>query len=250
MEDESTEPQEFEAPFDVDVAIYGRGKSDVLSSIETRFGVDLKDEAEHEWVAPRAAKRAIRVTASGVKEIGYADHSGECTLVSIIVAIIVALIIFLQLVVFLIVLVVLTIFTGGAALKYTKATYMKAPGESIEASQLEAFAKDQILTGRFVMVKTENSRFPLGPISKASTRATQLFRWGIISSVTIAFVFLAVEAVYYFLNWTWLTDIMILLGFGLAFLLAIIITDIGVLLRRRLRGGIESGYVEGPLRVD
>ncbi len=250
MEDKPAETQEFEIPFDVEVTIYGRGRSDVLDSIETRFGVDFKDEAEHQWVAPRAAKRAIRVTASGIKEIGYADHTGECTIISAIVAIIVTIIIFLQLVVFLIVLVVLTIFTGGAALKYTKATYMTAPGESIEPSQLEAFTKDQILTGRFVMVKTDISRFPLGPITKASTRATQLFRWGIVSSVAIAFVFLVVEAVYYYLNRSWLTDIPVLLGFGLTFLFAIIITDIGVLLRRRLRGGIESGYVEGPIRIE
>lgn len=250
MEDEPAETQEFEVPFDVEVAIYGRGRSDVLDSVEARFGVDFKDEAEHEWVAPRAAKRAIRVTASGVKEIGYADHSGECTLVSAIVAIIIGIIIFLQLVVFLIVLVVLTIFTGGAALKYTKATYMTAPGESIEPSQLEAFTRDQILTGRFVMVKTDTSRFPLNPITKASTRATQLFRWGIVSAVAIAFVFLAVEAIYYFLNRSWLTDLLVLLGFGLAFLLAIIVTDIGVVLRRRLCGGIEAGYVDGPIRIE
>jgi hypothetical protein len=250
LEDESAGTQEFEAPFDVEVAIYGRGRTDVLDSIEKRFGVDFKDEVEHQWVAPRAAKRAITVTASGVKEIGYADHSGECTLVSLIVAVIVAIIVFLQLVVFLIVLVVLTIFTGGAALKYTKATYMTAPGESIEPSQLEAFTKDQILTGRFVMVKTDTSRFPLDPITKASTRASQLFRWGIVSSVAIAFVFLAVEAIYYFLNSSWYTDFLVLLGFGLAFLFAIIITDIGVVLRRRLRGGIESGYVDGPIRVE
>jgi hypothetical protein len=190
------------------------------------------------------------VTTRGVSEIGYADASGECALLSLIVAFFLLLIVIWQLVMFLIVIVVLGIFSGGAALKYTRATYMTTDSASIEPSQLESFTKDMINSGRFVMVGLEETGFALGPVAKASTRATRLFRYGIVFSMLIASLFLLTEVVYRLLYAVWLVDLLILAAFGVAFLLGIIMTDAGVILRRRLRGGIEAGYVDGPLRSD
>jgi hypothetical protein len=237
-----------EAFVDIDVAIYGGGKGDIPESIETHFGIELTKEAERRWVGPHAAKRVMGVTTRGVSEIGYADASGECALLSIIVAFFLFLIVLWQLVMFLIVIVVLGIFSGGAALKYTRATYMTTDSASIESSQLEAFTKDMIDSGRFVMVSLEEPGFALGPVAKASTRATGLFRYGIVFSILIASLFLVTEVVYRFLYGVWLVDLLILAGFGIAFLLGIIATDAGVILRRRLRGDIKAGYVDGPLR--
>ncbi|MHA2135914.1 MAG: hypothetical protein ACXAEN_23915 [Candidatus Thorarchaeota archaeon] len=233
---------------DIDVAIYGGGKGNIVESIETHFGLELTKEAERKWVGPHAAKRVMGVTTRGVSEIGYADASGECALLSLIVAFFLFLIVIWQLVMFLIVIVVLAIFSGGAALKYTRATYMTTDSASIEPSQLEAFTKDMIDDGRFVMVGLEEAGFALGPVAKASTRATRLFRYGIVFSMLIASLFLVTEVIYRLLYSVWLVDLLILAGFGFAFLFGIIATDLGVILRRRLRGEIEAGYVDGPLR--
>lgn len=244
--------EEFTELADVKVAIYGGGKGKIIDSIQTHFGVELSSEADHTWVAPGAAKRAMRVTTSGVSEIGYADASGECTILAIIVSFFLLLIVLWQLIMFLIVILVLAIFSGGAALKYARATYMTAYADEIDSSCLESFTKDQIVSGRFVMASADSPSFILGPITKSSSKATRLFRYGIVWSVLIASAFLVFEVVYWFLYRSWLTDLMnpIIIGLGAAFLLGIILTDLGVLLRRRLRGGIEEGYVEGPLREE
>ncbi len=118
----------------------------------------------------------------------------------------------------------------------------------MDPASLEAFTKDQILSGRFVRAKPEDPEMELQPITKSASSATQLFRTGIVFSLVIAMIFLIVEIVYRFLTGFWLRDLIVLLEFGIAFLLGIIMLDVGALKRRGLRKGIEAGYVDGPLR--
>ncbi|MGY5875789.1 MAG: hypothetical protein RTU30_08585 [Candidatus Thorarchaeota archaeon] len=232
----------------VNIAIYGRGKDDVNESIEKHFGVSLSSEAAHTWVGISQAKHTMRVTKKGILDTTYMAANVECVIVMIIVGFILSLLLLFQMIMFMIVLSVLGLFSGGAALKYSRVTYITALASEADPDSIEVFTKHQILNGRFVRVKPEDPGLELKSITKSANTATQLFRVGIVFSIVVATLFLFVEVGYRVLYGVWLTDLIALLEFGIAFLLGIIMTDVGALKRRGLRKGIEAGYVDGPLR--
>ena len=147
---------------------------------------------------------------------------------------------------FVIVIAVLTIFSGGAALKYTRVTYITGNMFEIDIDEIETFTKDQVLGGRFVRAKADSQDVKFKSITNRATTATHLFRIGIVFSLMVATIFAAFEIVYRLIYGMWLIEYIVLAEFGLAFLLGIVLTDIGALLRRRLR--FDIGYVDGPLR--
>jgi hypothetical protein len=232
----------------IDIAVYGRGKEQIVDSIEKHFGMPLSMQADHTWVGVKDAKKAMNVTSKGVSESMLAIVDVLCVIIMLAIVIIMALFIFVEVILYVIVLVVLTVFSGGAALKYTRVTYISANLVEISTKEIEDFTGEQIVAGRFVRVRTTDRDLELGKIASRATTATQLFRIGIIFSLAVATIFLFFEVIYRLLYGDWFTEIIVLAEFGLAFLAGIILMDIGVLLRRRLNQGIEASYVDGPLR--
>ncbi len=232
----------------VDIAVYGRGKEDIVGSIEKHFGMPLSMQTDHTWVGVKDAKKAMNVSSKGVTESMMAIVDFLCVIIMLAIVVVMALFIFVEVILYVVVLVVLTIFSGGASLKYTRVTYISANLVELSTKEIEDFTKEQISAGRFVRVKTTDRTLELGKVTSRATTATQLFRTGIVFSLAVATIFLFFEVIYRLLFGDWYTEIFVLAEFGLAFLAGIILMDIGVLLRRRLSQGIEASYVDGPLR--
>ncbi len=232
----------------INLAVYGRGKDEITGSIEKHFGMPLSLQADHTWVGVKDAKKAMKVTSKGMSESFAAVIDILCIIIMLAAVVLIALFILVEGILFIIVIAVLTIFSGGAALKYTRVTYISANMYEIGIEEVEAFFKAQTLEGRFVRAKATDPELKFKPITSKATRASQLFRIGIMASLVVATIFLILEAAYRIIYGNWYTEIIVLAEFGLAFLAGIILTDIGALLRRRLQSGIEAGYVDGPLR--
>ena len=232
----------------IEIAVYGRGKDQITESIEKHFGMPLSLQTDHTWVGVKDAKKALRVTSSGMTESAAALIDLACIVILLVIAVLVALFIFAEAILFVIVIAVLTIFSGGAALKYTRVTYITGNMFEIDIDEIETFTKEQILGGRFARTKADNQDVKFKNITNRATTATHLFRIGIVFSLMVATIFAAFEIVYRLIYGIWLVEYIVLAEFGVAFLLGIVLTDIGALLRRRLRFDIESGYVDGPLR--
>ena len=84
--------------------------------------------------------------------------------------------------------------------------------------------------------------------TKDASHATTVFRRGIKLAMIVATVLLIVEVVYFFLMGHWLSglnpvtgpqEVIVLYCFGLAFLLGILIMDMGVLMRRSLSKSLQ-----------
>ncbi|MFW9806056.1 MAG: hypothetical protein ACFFFK_04945 [Candidatus Thorarchaeota archaeon] len=223
----------------MEISVYGGKRNEVKESIERNL--ELTDESFYQtWLSINVMKQLAFLFEGGVESSGGLV---EMIIMFIFVAIILAAFAFWQVVVFMIVLLVLALFSGGASLKFIRGTYIEADHTKIDLIKLDAFVKEQVQKGHFVKVESKAAEASLSEFTKMSTRATKMFRNGIKLSLVISTIFLIVEVGFRVLTNRWLTgmdpvtgpqEIIVLIGFGLVFLIGIIAMDAGVLMRRRL----------------
>jgi len=220
-----------------EISVYGGHLSSVQDSVQSNLIDPGEASMYRTWVNIRATKTLTSMIGGGVESAGGLI---EIIWMFIVLAVIIFVFFIWQLVVFFLVIGVLAVFSGGAALKYVRGTYVSLPVEKTSVEKLDAFAADLIAKGQFVGIKFTNQKTSLGPIGRSSNRATRLFRLGIHLSLFVATAFLVFEIVYRYFRFAWMTDIMALGGFGVAFLAGIVMIDAGALARRRLAGRLKA----------
>ena len=137
---------------------------------------------------------------------------------------------------------VLTILSGGAALKFVRAVYITAPLPDLDKDQVNEFVTEQVSMGRFVRVEDSNASKKMSALTQRASTATLIFKTGVQFALLVATVFLIIEVIYYFMMNHWLSglnavtqvlEVQVLTYFGLLFLFGVILMDVGVLLRSR-----------------
>ncbi|MHA3964791.1 MAG: hypothetical protein AM325_014770 [Candidatus Thorarchaeota archaeon SMTZ1-45] len=227
------------------ISVYGGKRDEVKESIERNL--ELSDESFYQtWLSINVMKQLGFLFEGGVESSGGII---EMIVMFVLVALILAVFAFWQVVVFIIVILVLALFSGGASFKYIRGTFIEADHTKMNLDKLDNFVKEQIQKGRFVKVELKTMDANLNDFTNRATRATKVFRNGINISLAISTIFLIVEVVYRFFAGHWLSgldpitgslEIWVLIGFGLVFLISIILMDIGVLMRRSLSKSLNK----------
>ncbi len=213
------------------VSIYGGKKKEVFESIERHLGVSEEGELYHTWVNVSAMKRLAFLFEGGVESAGGII---EIVCMFVVLVLLIALFAFWQIVIAIIVLIVMALFSGGAALKYLRGTFLSVPLDGADLDAVEQLTKEQVTAGRFVNVAIDNAEKNIGPIALASSKATRLFKTGLHIALLTATLFLVLEVAFRFFADQWAFDAMILLVFGWAFFFGIALMDGGVVLRYQL----------------
>ncbi|MHA2026749.1 MAG: hypothetical protein ACW98U_12685 [Candidatus Thorarchaeota archaeon] len=226
------------------IAIFGGKRSEVQESIERNL--ELKeDEFYQTWLSINVMKQLGFMFGGGVESSGGII---EMIIMFVFVALVLAVFAFWQVVIFMLVLLVLALFSGGAAFKFVKGTFIDADHTKIDLVKLDNFVKEQVLAGHFVKVESLPVKDKLGETTKVASHATTVFRRGIKLSMIVATLILIIEVVYYYFTNHWLSglnpvtgelEIIVLYCFGLAFLLGILIMNMGVFMRRSLSKSLQ-----------
>jgi hypothetical protein len=226
----TSEPSELpENPFNV--SVYGGKKDEVFESIERNLGRSDDSIMYHTWVNVSAMKRLQFLFLGGVESaMGIFDIIAML----IILCLVLLLFAFWQVAIYFLVIAILALFSGGAALKSIRGTFMATAPENVNFDGIENFVKENLLRGNFVKIDPGESDKDIGSLAKSSTRITRIFQIGIYQSLVIATLVLVIEVVYRYFTAEWLLDYIILGIFGLAFLIGTITLDLGVYLRYRL----------------
>jgi hypothetical protein len=231
---------------DFRITVYGGKRKDVKDSIDTHLGSDTN--FYQTWITLSMLKRLGFVFEGGV-ESSITLEGVICMFISVIA--IFSLFFFWQFIIFFIVIAVLALFSGGAALRYMRGTFIESQTKDMDLSKVETFALAQIEAGRFIKVESDVKETEIGPIARKSTSVTNMFELGIWLSLAIATLFLIFQVVHWLVNGHWISglnvdtalqEIYFLIAFGLAFLLGIIIMDIAVLKRGQLETELSGGY--------
>ena len=229
MTDDDSVPQ-------TSITIFGGKKSEVSRAVVDTLHVDDNDYYQT-WLSLGVMKRLGFLFEGGVESAGGV---GEIVCMFIVLFLTIAMFFFWQLAAFAIIALVLAIFSGGDAVKFVRATYVTASLDSIESERIEAFVEQQTMLGRYVQV---HGTGPSGIIA-SSSNAAYLFKRGIHFSLLVATCFIVIEVVYWLFNRHWLSgldpinrpeELPVLIVFALLFLTGIVVMDLGVLLRLRLR---------------
>lgn len=229
----------------MEISVYGGKRDEVKESIERNL--ELTDESFYQtWLSINVMKQLGFLFEGGVESSGGII---EMIVMFVLVAIILAAFAFWQVVVFIAVILVLALFSGGASFKYIRGTFIEADHTKMDLVKLDNFVREQVQKGRFVKVKSVTVEDSFSEFIKSSNRATSWFRNGVKISLVISTIFLIVEVAYRFLVGHWLTglnpvtgtqEIYVLIGFGLVFLIGIIVMDAGVLMRRSLSKSLSQ----------
>jgi hypothetical protein len=233
----SKSDEEFEPT--MKIAIYGGKRNEVKESIERNL--ELADESIYQtWLSVNVMKQL------GFMFVGGVESSGgiiEMLVMFAFVVLILLMFAFWQVIVFAIVILVLAIFSGGAAFKFVKGTFIEADHTKVDLLKLDSFVKEQVKKGHFVKIESDPVKDQLPETTSEASHATTVFRRGITLSMVIASLFLLTEVIYFLVMGHWLSglnvgtaelEIAVLYCFGLAFLLGIMIMNFGVLMRRSL----------------
>ena len=222
--------------YSVNITVHGGKKDEVEASIKEHLVGSEDVDMYQTWVNVAALRRIGLIFQGGV------EASGAITdLLCLITAIAAILMIFVfwQVVVFFAVILVLTLLSGGSALKYLRGTYITAEAGKIDSSNLETFVEDQLKSGNFVGINDPENAVEQGPITRKSNRAKFAFTTGIYISLGVATVFLIEEVLYWWFVGTWWPPIEFLLILGIGFLIGVIAMDLGVILRWRAAKGLK-----------
>ncbi|MFW9913064.1 MAG: hypothetical protein ACFFEU_11365 [Candidatus Thorarchaeota archaeon] len=226
----SSAQPEAEHVYTLNITVHGGKKPDVEASVK-EYLVGSEDMQMYQtWVNVAALRRIGLIFQGGV------EASGAITdllcLITVIGAILM-IFVFWQVVVFFAVILVLTLLSGGSALKYLRGTYITAEAAKIESNRLEQFVIDQLKSGNFVEIKDPEKAIEPGPLTKKSNQAKFAFTTGIYISLGVATVFLIEEVLYWWFFQTWWPPMMFLLVLGIGFLIGVFVMDLGVVLRWR-----------------
>ncbi len=226
--------------YDLEITIYGAKKDDVDSSFKKHMFASEESHIYSTWVNVDALKRLAFLFEGGVESAGGIF---EILCVFAVMGAVLAAFAFWQIVIVFVVIAVLTLLSGGAALKYVRSTKIQTLAERIEPQALDAFVDEQLKEGRFVRVSAEDS-MDLSERLLDSNSATDTFRYGIITAILIATLFFIVEVLYLLLYQSWMTDTWFLAVWGIAFLVAVVTMDVGALWRHNLAHHIGEKYRE------
>ncbi len=218
---------------DLFISVFGGKKDDVNDALQQHIGEDA--HYYQTWVNVSAMRRLGFLFVGGVESAGGVF---DILCVLTIAAAILAVFLFWQVVIFIAVIIVLAIFSGGAALKFLKGTFIETTSSKVPSDKLEAFVVDQTVGGNFVQIRAP-PEYELHYATKQASTATKIFRLGIYFALFIATIFMVFEVVYYVLFQNWMTQLEVLALFGSAFLIGICVMDLGVLLRRQLAKKVE-----------
>ncbi|TFG96994.1 hypothetical protein E4H12_09765 [Candidatus Thorarchaeota archaeon] len=223
------------------ITIYGGKKDDVGNDAKSILGI-AEDDYYGTWLSMGIMRRLGFLTEGGVESAG---GLGEIVCVFAIIIAVLAMFAFWNVVVVFIAVIVLTLLSGGAAYKFIRAVYITAPISNMETSKIEEFVSKQLTKGRFVKIESETE---MSAIARSSSKASTAFQRGIQFALFIATIFLITEVIYFLMNQHWLSglnvatadfEIMVLIVFGVLFLIGVIVMDIGVLLKRNAAKRIE-----------
>jgi len=224
-------PEKQEA--DLYISVFGGKKDDVSDALQQNLGED--PHYFQTWVNVSIMRRLGFLFVGGVESAGGVF---DVLCVLAVVAAVLAIFLFWQVVVMLLVIVVLAIFSGGAAFKFLRGTFIEAVAEKIPSDKLDAFVVDQVVGGNFVQVRAPKD-YEFNYATKQSSSVTKMFRGGIYFALFIATIFMILEVVYYVIYQMWMTNLDVLILFGAGFLIGIAVMDLGVLLRRQLAKKVE-----------
>lgn len=211
--------------------VYGGTEAEILNSLKSLMSQDEEIQSNQTWVNVGALRRLAFLFEGGVESAG--GLIGLAVMFILLGVVLIAFAIW-QIVIFFIVIAVLILFSGGAALKYLKCTYLTVPAGSLTTDNLAVFFEEQLTSGRFATL-SEGLDFTEQPeLVRKSGRATRIFRLGIHMALAVATLLLIFELVGYFVFGDWITETSFLILHGIAFLVGIAIMDAGVILRHNL----------------
>ncbi|TFG26260.1 hypothetical protein EU528_14695 [Candidatus Thorarchaeota archaeon] len=237
-EDETSKSSEFP---ETSITVYGRKSDEVGSEAKSILGIS-DDDYYGTWLSMGVMRRLGFLFEGGVESAG---GLAEIVCVFAIIVAVLAMFAFWSVAVVFLSVFILTILSGGAAYKFIRAVYITAPIASMETSKIDEFVVKQLSQGRFVRVSTSSE---VGAITNSASTASLAFKRGIQFALFVATIFLVTEIIYFLMNQHWLSglnaatadfEIMILTIFGIAFLIGVIIMDMGVLLRRNVAKNIQ-----------
>ncbi len=217
------------------VSVFGGKKEKVQDSLKNHLGPDEDTHSYSTWINVSVMRRLGFLFVGGVESSG-----GIFDLLCMfsVLALVVGVFVFWNIVIVFVVIIVLMVFSGDAAYKYLKGTFIEADATKVNSTKLESFVEEQVADGHFVLIRSE-SGYNAGPHTKQSTTATSIFRLGIHICLIVATLFFVAEVVYYFLSNSWYTELPVLVIVGASFLIGIAIMDLGVLLRRQLSKNLK-----------
>lgn len=227
--------------YDFRMIVYGGNRQTVREKFEFHLGLSDEIEFYQTWISVAMMRRLGFLFEGGVES---AMGVFEIVCMFAILFLVLAIFVFWQVIILFIVLLVLSILSGGAAMKYTKATYYGAYGKNIDISQLEGLVKDLLQAGAFVYISADAFKNEFGPITRNASRNATLFRCGISLALFIATVFLIIEVAYRLIYGSWSYNILPLLAFGILFLTGIILLDTGVMLNYQLKKSVRESKDE------
>ena len=220
------------------ITIYGGKKDEVGSSAKRLLGIS-DDDYYGTWLNLGILRRLGFLFEGGVESAG---GLGEIICVLGVVIIVLAMFTLWNIAVVFLVVLVLTILSGGAAVKFIRAVYITAPLNALDKNQINEFVAEQVALGRFVRIEETKASKEMSGLAQKTSGATLVFRTGIQFALLVATVFLIVQVIYYFVMNHWISglneatqvlEIQVLTYFGLLFLVGVILMDVGVLLRSR-----------------
>jgi hypothetical protein len=220
----------------VNITVHGGKKDAVEASMKEHLAGSEDVELYQTWVNVAALRRIGLIFQGGV------EASGAITdllcLITVIGAILM-IFVFWQVVVFFAVILVLTLLSGGSAVKYLRGTYITAEAAKIDSGRLEQFVIGQLKSGNFVGINDPEKAVQLGPMTKKSNTAKFAFTTGIYISLAVATVFLIEEVLCWWFFNTWWPPVIVLAVFGVGFLIGVFAMDLGVVLRWRAAKSVK-----------
>lgn len=226
------------------ITIYGGKKEEVGESAKNILGISDSDYYGT-WISMGIMQRLGFLFEGGVESAG---GIAEIVCMFAVLIAVLALFAFWSVAIVFVVIAVLSLLSGGAAYKFIRAVYITAPITNMESSKIDEFVANQLTQGRFVRIEDSDTSKAMSIVTQKASMATLTFKRGIQFALLIATIFLITEVAYFFMMGHWLSgfnvatetlEIMVLTIFGVLFLFGIMLTDIGVLLRRRAANSIE-----------
>ena len=227
------------------ITIYGGKKTEVGEAAKKTLGI-LEEDFYSTWISLGIMRRLGFLFEGGVESAGGA---GGLVLMFIVLIAALALFAFWQVLIVFVVIAVLALLSGGAALKFLRATYITKPLSEIDSAKLEQFVHAQASEGHFVKVEGARHASNMSQVTMRISNAALTFRTGIQFSILVASVFLILEIVYVLVVGHWLSGLSpvtgqmeagVLICFGLLFAGGVVMMDIGVLLRNRLKSELSQ----------
>lgn len=222
------------------ITICGGKKTEVGEA--AKQALDISDEDYYStWINLGLMRRLGFLFDGGVESTG--SSTGGLVLMFIVLIAALALFAFWQVLIVFAVVAVLALLSGGAALKFLRATYITKPLNEIDSTKLEEFIRAQASQGHIVKVEGIRDASNMGKDTMRISNAALTYRTGIQFSILVASAFLILEVAYFLATGHWLSgpspatgqmETLVLICFGFLFVGGVVMMEIGVLLRNRL----------------